>query len=160
MTLRRAPLYCLVLALLALLCAGCAGMRSDDGAPARHEDVRQAAATLLAGIRLYESGNFREAIAVLGAPDIQAAPDALRVDALKYTAFSYCVTENYTQCRHAFDLAFGIDSGFVLHRNESSHPMWGPVYEEAKAASEQDHAHASLDQERERWRGVDLWRAR
>lgn len=163
----RAPLYGLLLALLALLCAACAGMRPDDDparagrhAPPGHDDVRQAAATLLEGIRLYENGNFKEAIAVLSEPEIQAAPDALRVDALKYSAFSYCVTEKYTQCRHAFDLAFGIDTGFELQRNERSHPMWGPVYEAAKAASEQDREHASQDQERERWRGVDLWRAR
>jgi hypothetical protein len=174
MTIRRTPLHgpllgllLGLLGLLMLLCAGCAGMDAGGGptragqhGPTGHDDVRQAAATLLEGVRLYENGNFKEAIAVLSEPDIQAAPDAIRVDALKYTAFSYCVTDNYTQCRHAFDLAFAIDSGFALHRNERGHPMWGPVYEQAKAANEQDHAHASLDQERERWRGVDLWRAR
>lgn len=154
---------------LMLLLAGCAGsmpdkgggpFRAEPGMQPGHEDVRKAAANLVEGIRLYESGNFEEAIAVLDAPRLQAAPDAMRVEALKYTAFSYCVTERYAQCRQAFDLALGIDAGFALRPNERGHPMWGPVFEEAKAASAQNSGNTSLDRDRERWRGIDLWRAR
>lgn len=160
----RTALYCV---LFALPLAGCADLRPDadplyagQHGPAAHEDVRKAAATLLEGIRQYESGNFKEAIATLSAPDIQAAPDALRVDALKYAAFSYCVLEDYAQCQHAFGLALGIDPDFALRTSERGHPMWGPVYEDAKAASEQNRTHTSIDHDRERWRNVDLWRAR
>jgi hypothetical protein len=153
-----------------LLLAGCADMRgglldadrsrADQGLQQGHEAVRKAAEVLTEGIRLYEVGNFDGAIATLDEPAIQAAPDAMRVEALKYTAFSYCVTEHYAQCRHAFDLSLDIDAGFALRNSERGHPMWGPVFAAAKAASEQHHAHTSLDQERERWRGIDLWRAR
>jgi tetratricopeptide (TPR) repeat protein len=162
--MRHVRLCCI---LLPLLGAGCADLR-PDGEPARpgapgqagYEDVSKAAATLLEGIRLYENGNFKEAIAAFGAPDVQAAPAAIRVDALKYSAFSYCVLENYAQCRHAFDLALGLDPDFALRSSERGHPMWGPVFDAAKATSEQGRTHTSLDRERERWRGVDLWRAR
>lgn len=162
--MRHARLCCI---LLPLLGAGCADL-GQDSEPARaglpgqagYEDVSKAAATLLEGIRLYENGNFKEAIAALSAPDVQAAPAAIRVDALKYTAFSYCVLENYAQCRRAFDLALGLDPDFALRTSEHGHPMWGPVFNAAKATSEQNRTHTSLDRERERWRGVDLWRAR
>jgi tetratricopeptide (TPR) repeat protein len=163
-TAMRYAAYC---SLFSLLLAGCADIR-PGGDPTRagqhgqpgHEDVGKAAATLLEGIRQYESGNFKEAIATLGAPAIQAAPNVIRVDALKYAAFSYCVLEDYTQCHHAFDLALGIDPDFELRTSERGHPMWGPVYEDAKAVSEQDRTHTSIDRDRERWRGIDLWRAR
>ena len=82
------------------------------------------------------------------------------MEALNYTAFGYCVMEAYAPCRHAFDRSLAIVPGFELGKSERGHPMWGPVFEAAKAASEQDRTHASLDDERERWRVIDLWRAR
>lgn len=124
------------------------------------DDVHKAAASLLDGIRAYENGNYKAAIAALAAPEIHDAPNVIQVEALKYTAFSYCVMEEYAACRHAFDLSLALDAGFVLRTSERGHPMWGPVFEEAKAASERHRVDASLDQDRERWRGIDLWRAR
>lgn len=152
-------LYCM-LALASL--ASCADMQGHPRHPIQpgHEAMRQAAAALLDGIRLYDNGHFKEAIAVLEAPDMQAAPDAMRVEALKYIAFSYCVMEDYAQCRGAFALALGIDPDFTLRDSERGHPMWGPVFGATKADSEQHRAQASTDRERERWRGTDLWRAR
>jgi len=159
MNMRHPCVLCL------LLLAGCAdmqGARPDAGQGWQHghEEVRQAAAILTDGIRLYERGNFDGAIATLDAPAILVAPDALRIEALKYTAFSYCVTEHYAQCRQAFDQSLAIDADFELRNSERGHPMWGPVFTQAKAASERHRADTSIGQERERWRGVDLWRAR
>ena len=155
------------IALCLLVLAGCAdmlapGTRGPDeaGTQGTQQQVRSAAATLLEGFRRYDNGRFQEAIAVLNTPEMQAAPAPIRVEALKYTAFSYCVTEDYARCRHAFDLAFAIDAGFDLRNSERGHPMWGPVFDAAQAASAQDREHASLDHDRERWRGIDLWRAR
>jgi uncharacterized protein YceK len=122
------------------------------------EQVRKAAAAMLDGIRLYENGDFMDAIARLGEPEIRSAPGPIRVEALKYIAFSYCVTRDLVDCRHAFDTALGIDPGFALGRGEGGHPMWGPVFEQAKAASDKAHTRASLSHARERWRGQDLWR--
>ena len=150
-----------ILLSLAML-AACAGVQDRPGhaLPPGHEAMRQAASALLDGIRLYDNGNFKGAIDVLDGPELQAAPDAMRVEALKYTAFSYCVLEDYARCRHAFGLALELDPDFVLRTSERGHPMWSPVFDAAKAASEQDRAQASTDRERERWRGIDLWRAR
>jgi tetratricopeptide (TPR) repeat protein len=150
--------------LLLLLLAGCTLDSLQPShqmlQPAGRDDVHKAAATLLEGIGLYESGDFDAAIATLDRPALQAAPAAIGIEALKYTAFSYCVTERYPQCRHAFDQLLAIDADFALRASEGSHPMWGPVFDQAKAASDHNRAHASLDTGRERWRGIDLWRAR
>jgi len=164
------PLLALLFTLAQVSCADLQGAGTsqpdtsdlnDPGAPAeQHEAVRKAAGILVEGIRLYEGGDYKEAIAILDAPALQAAPDAIRVEALKYSAFSHCVMKHYAQCRHAFDLSLGIDAGFELSKTERGHPMWGPVFKAAKAANDQEREHTSIDHERERWRGVDLWRAK
>jgi hypothetical protein len=164
MTMRRQHMLRRALPCCALLLtlAGCAGTgeRAADGMQAGHEEVRKAAETLLAGIRLYESGDFDRAIATLGGPQMRAAPSAMRVEALKYMAFSYGVTDQRAQCRRAFDQLLVIDADFELRKSERDHPMWGPVFEEAKSASEKNRMHTAVDSNRERWRGIDLWRAR
>lgn len=122
------------------------------------DQVRKAAAAMVDGIRLYDNGDFDDAIARLSEPEVRAAPAPMRVEALKYIAFSHCVTRDLLDCRLAFDTALALDRDFELGRGEGGHPMWGPVFEGAKAASEQLRAHASLAHARERWRSQDLWR--
>jgi hypothetical protein len=129
-----------------------------QASPQEQEQVRTAAAAMLEGIRLYDNGDFMEAIARLSEPEIRNSPGPIRVEALKYIAFSYCVTKDLADCRHAFDTALTINPDFELGRGEGGHPMWGPVFEEAKAVSEQVRARASVVQARERWRGQDPWR--
>jgi hypothetical protein len=96
------------------------------------EPARDAAVTLREGIRLYHNGEFASAIAKFNAPEIQNANAATRTTALKFTAFSYCVTQRPTQCRQAFDRALRIDADFTLAPGEEGHPMWAPVFEKAK----------------------------
>jgi hypothetical protein len=98
------------------------------------DPVRDAQATLREGIRLYNEGDFADAIARLTAPEIQAASAATRTMALKYTAFSYCVTQRPAPCRLAFDKALRIDPNFTLAPGEQGHPMWGPVFDKARAS--------------------------
>lgn len=135
----------------AILTAGCAG-GAGGGHPAANADhplaetllnrppvrnadatPRDADATLREGIRLYANGDFAGAIAKLDSPDIRNASVATRVSALKYTAFSYCVTERPVPCRQAFDKALRLDARFALAPGETGHPMWGPVYDKARA---------------------------
>lgn len=160
--------------LILLLMLGCADIRHAKLAPSgyaqsEHEDtdidhqayhqVRKAAATMLEGIRLYDKGDYRVAIERFDTLEISTAPLALRIEALKYKAFSYCLIANYSQCRNAFDQAFSIDAGFDLLPSEGGHPMWGPVFEEARAAYAR-HSRPPASLERERWRGIDPWRPR
>ena len=125
-----------------------------------YEPVRSAASAMLEGIRRYDNGDYQGAIEKLGESAIQSAPSAIQVEALKYTAFSYCVTGSYAKCRHAFDMALSIDASFELGPSEGGHPMWGPVFEQAKTAREKDRVRGSIGRESERWRSTDVWRAR
>jgi hypothetical protein len=156
----RASLCCVFFSLAFSGCAAVSPPRTEGAKQGSQDRVEKSVTALLEGVRLYERGDFKAAIAALNVQAMQAAPDAIRLEALKYTAFSYCVMENYAACRHAFDQSLDIDRDFELRKSERSHPMWGPVFDQAKAASDQYTANGSLDQDRERWRGIDLWRAR
>lgn len=115
----------------------------DHGRAVRRESARNDAraeaqaereqAALREGIRLYNEGDFNGAIRRLGSNDIRgSAPLRTRVAALKYTAFSYCVTSRPKQCEEAFAQAFKLDPGFALEAGEKGHPLWEPVFQRAK----------------------------
>jgi hypothetical protein len=182
MTTFRAPLIALLFPLFPLLLGACAGAPSSGPAAAGgtaatyspaeawrerwnapapqqgNEQVRKSAAAMLEGIRRYDNGDFADAIARLDDAEIRSAPGPIRVEALKYIAFSHCVTRDLADCRLAFDTALGIDADFELGRGEGGHPMWGPVFEQAKAASEKGRVRATLGHRLERWRGSESWR--
>lgn len=85
------------------------------------------------GIRLYNEGDFNGAIRRLSSSDIRSgSPLRTRVTALKYTAFSYCVTSRPKQCQQTFEKALRIDPDFTLEPGEQGHPLWGPAFERAK----------------------------
>lgn len=84
------------------------------------------------GIELYNRGAYNDAIKRLAAPEIAAGPKAGQVQALKYMAFSYCVTSRHTLCRQSFEKAFKLDPSFALLPGENGHPLWGPAFARAK----------------------------
>jgi tetratricopeptide (TPR) repeat protein len=91
--------------------------------------------TLDDGIALYDQGDYGAAIAKLGAAaDTATASVALRTQALKYLAFSYCVTNRPAQCRTQFEKAFSINPKFDLEPSEKGHPLWQPVFDRVKKA--------------------------
>ena len=117
--------------------------------PATHSTAKPAAAPVPApqapalspdqlalrdGIELYNKGSYSEAIKRLAAPEIAASSKPTQVQALKYTAFSYCVSGRQTQCRAAFEKAFKLDPAFDLQPGEHGHPLWGPAFAKAKKA--------------------------
>lgn len=102
----------------------------------RDSDAASKDATgLREGIRLYNDGDFDGAIKRLSARDLNNGPLATRLAAIKYTAFSYCVTSRPAQCRQSFDKALRLDPSFELDPGEQGHPLWGPVFEKAKQAA-------------------------
>lgn len=142
------PSLCLVLAAL----SGCAALGYDSPAGPnsgkRAEEVlaqgnggntgasaARHPAALREGIKLYDEGDFNGAIRRLALADVPSEPLATRLTALKYTAFSYCVTNRPVPCRQAFEKAFKLDPGFDLGPGEHSHPLWGPVFARAKKGS-------------------------
>jgi hypothetical protein len=130
----RVYLPCL---LAAALLGGCAnlpffGGDNKSGAPRHGEGASASQTALREGIRRYDEGDFNGAIQRLGSSDIANGSTSTRVRALKYTAFSYCVTSRPTQCRQAFDKALKLDPSFELAAGEHGHPQWGPVFTRAK----------------------------
>ncbi|QNB00481.1 TssQ family T6SS-associated lipoprotein [Massilia sp. Se16.2.3] len=102
--------------------------RSDPRADSGRDQV-----ALREGIRLYNEGDFNGAIKRPGSADIRGgSPLRTRVTALKYTAFSYCVTSRPKQCEQAFEKILKIDPDFTLEPGEQGHPLWGPAFERAK----------------------------
>jgi hypothetical protein len=103
--------------------------RERDDGPKETDGLRE-------GIRLYDEGDYNGAIKRLGARDLNNGPLATRLAALKYTAFSYCVTARPAQCRQAFDRALRLDPSFDLAPGEQGHPLWGPVFTKARQAAD------------------------
>jgi len=84
------------------------------------------------GIALYHEGEFNAAIKRLGSGDMNGGSLRNRVTALKYTAFSYCVTGRPVPCRQAFERALRLDPNFDLAPGEHGHPQWGPIFAKVK----------------------------
>lgn len=99
--------------------------------------VGEAEKILLAGIAHYEDGNYGRAIRdLLHALDLGLRFTSDTVQAHKHLAFIHCVSGRPGPCRSAFDAALQLDPGFELTKAEAGHPMWGPVFAEARRASE------------------------
>ena len=95
------------------------------------------------GIALYHEGEYNAAIKRLGSNDMNGGSVRNRVTALKYTAFSYCVTNRQAACRQAFERALRLDASFDLAPGEQGHPLWGPVFAKVKQGAGRDGAQAS-----------------
>lgn len=126
-------------AMAGIFLAGCAEMpyfgdRTVSRRPVTSPSPSPASdqAALRDGIRLYNEGEFDDAIKRLSSRDITNGSTATRVSALKYTAFSYCVTSRTEQCRQAFERALKLNPKFDLAPGERGHPQWGPVFTRAK----------------------------
>ncbi len=119
--------------------AGCAGLnpftRTDQAETrASKPAVATTSHSLLAGgIDAYNSGDYSLAIKRLTAASDPARSDRPgQLEAIKYLAFSYCVSGQTAQCRLQFERALRIDPTFDLAAGEKGHPLWGPVFDRAK----------------------------
>lgn len=84
------------------------------------------------GLTKYNEGNFVESIKIFKEPMFERAWPELRLRSLKYLAFSYCVSGNPLPCKKTFVEILKLDPGFDLASAERGHPLWGPVFQEAK----------------------------
>lgn len=90
---------------------------------------------LLAGIKLYEEGDLKQAQASLQkALAAGLTYDSDRVLAHKYLAFIDCATGRERECREQFAAALALDPKLELTRAEAGHPVWGPAFRSVKAA--------------------------
>ena len=89
-------------------------------------------AALQDGITAYNEGDYNGAIKKLSAAEIWTGSKQGQLAALKYMAFSYCVTSRQSLCKAQFEKAFKLDPKFDLAPGEKGHPLWGPAFERAK----------------------------
>ncbi|MCP1647157.1 TssQ family T6SS-associated lipoprotein [Pseudomonas nitroreducens] len=119
--------------LIACLAAasGCRHHLEEEPASLAGDLQANAQSTFDEGLRQYEAGNYSQAEEQFLSPVLWAGTTQLQLQALKYLAFTYCVSERPIQCRFAFDRALQIDPTFHLGTAEASHPLWGPVFVQA-----------------------------
>jgi hypothetical protein len=96
------------------------------------------ASVLKESIAAYNNGEYNAAIKKLGAATEiwgQDGSKAGQLEALKYIAFSYCLTQRQALCRAQFERALKLDPAFDLAPGEKGHPLWGPVFAKAQKAA-------------------------
>lgn len=87
------------------------------------------------GVELYNKGDYNGSIKRLsGAHEIWNGDKATQLQALKYMAFSYCVTNRQALCKQQFEKALKLDPNFDLAPGEKGHPLWSPVFDKLKKA--------------------------
>lgn len=125
-------------AIVALL-AACAQMPPEAPRPVAPQitvDTLRARAReqLLAGLKLYEIGDYDGALRNLQASlDHGLLEKSDQGTARKHLAFIHCVAAREALCAAEFRRAFEIDQGFALTVAEDGHPIWGPVYRTVRA---------------------------
>ncbi|MES2127098.1 MAG: TssQ family T6SS-associated lipoprotein [Pseudomonadota bacterium] len=113
------------------LLAGCAGTNPFAKAP--EPELSAARKETNAGIALYNAGDYAGAIKQLGtASAIWKGEKPVQLEALKYMAFSYCLTSRPVPCKQRFEQALKLDPAFDLAPGEKGHPLWDPVFDKAK----------------------------
>jgi hypothetical protein len=89
---------------------------------------------LAEGSELYEKGDYKAAIRKLvTVRDSAEVTPLTKQSSLRLLAFSYCVTSQRALCKNQFSTLLAIAPEFQLSRGEAGHPLWGPVFKEAKS---------------------------
>ncbi|MGY6273856.1 TssQ family T6SS-associated lipoprotein [Achromobacter denitrificans] len=119
---------------LSALLTGCAGITSlQPEGPPTAEALDQ-----LQQVRdEYSAGRYGEVIRSVATSDaLASSTKAVRIEAYKLQAFSYCVTRYPQLCEDSFSRILVLDPAFVLAPNEAGHPAWGPVFQRAQARAQ------------------------
>lgn len=112
--------------------------KSADAAPQAKADpapavAAKAEARLDGGVKAYEDGDYKTARQELQGALDQGLGKPAQVKANKYLAFVACATGQRPACKAYFRKALALDPKFQLTKAEAGHPIWGPVFKEAKA---------------------------
>ncbi|RTZ41548.1 hypothetical protein EKL30_13320 [Candidimonas sp. SYP-B2681] len=114
--------------------ATCLNLVSCAQRPIDGPAVTRAQSQAIEEVRLaYEAGRYAEVAQRVGlSVDLQTAPPALHLEALKLQAFSYCLLNDTGRCKQSFNRLLNRYPTFDLAAAERQHPMWGPVFQQAK----------------------------
>ncbi|MEP7154162.1 MAG: TssQ family T6SS-associated lipoprotein [Betaproteobacteria bacterium] len=89
------------------------------------------------GMKAYEEADYPKAIKHYQETLKENPPQADQIQALKYMAFSYCLTNRLTLCRSEFEKILQLNPTFELDAAEAGHPSWGPPFRTVKAKQKQ-----------------------
>lgn len=118
----------------AMVLAGCVGTSSlKPESPATPEALTQ-----LQQVRdTYGAGRYGEVIRTVATSDtLASSTKAVRIEAYKLQAFSYCVSRYAQLCEDSFVRILTLDPSFELAANEAGHPSWGPAFQRARAQTQ------------------------
>jgi Tfp pilus assembly protein PilF len=90
-------------------------------------------ASLTAGLKQYEDGDYADSARNLQAALEQGLAHKERVTAHKHLAFINCASSRERQCRDEFRKALAIEPTMELEPAEAGHPVWGPIFRSLKA---------------------------
>ncbi|GAA4417324.1 lipoprotein [Advenella faeciporci] len=78
----------------------------------------------------FANGNYKTLITQIKAEPLMLTGSlAFRTEALKFQAFSECVSKRRTACGKTFNKMLSGNPDYTLDPAESTHPTWGPVFE-------------------------------
>lgn len=109
--------------------------KPEEVQPVQVSPEEIAKADFNAGVRAYQDGRYVAAAKYLG--NSVSGPGLLppdQVTAYKLLAFIDCSSNRKVECRRNFDKALAVQPSFELAKSEAGHPIWGPIFKEAKAA--------------------------
>jgi hypothetical protein len=85
------------------------------------------------GMALYDSGDYRGAQRkLLAAQNAASETSMTKQTSMKMLAFTYCLTNQRAPCRQQFNNLLKLNPKFELTKSEAGHPLWGPVFVQAK----------------------------
>ncbi len=88
-------------------------------------------------MKSYEGADYHKAIKLFQESLKETLAPAEQVQALKFMAFSYCLTNRLTSCRAEFERILQLNPAFELDAAEAGHPSWGPPFRTVKAKQKQ-----------------------
>lgn len=96
----------------------------------------------------FHEGEYKTVIrTVRQTPETSLGGLNFRSEALKYKAFSECVSRQQTNCRKTFRQLLEINPDFNLKESEANHPQWGKVFTAEKKRSDDKQAKATANLE-------------
>jgi hypothetical protein len=88
------------------------------------------------GLVKYDTGDYPAAQALFASAIKEGLKKDDEVRAMKFTAFSLCLTEKFSQCRAEFIKIYDVDPKFDLAPAEAGHPSWTKTFAAAKAQAQ------------------------
>jgi hypothetical protein len=105
--------------------------------PSGFMSLGKAEQMLADGMVKYDSGDYPAAHVLYESAlkeGLKSTEDQVR--AMKYIAFTLCLTEKFAQCRAEFVKIYDVDPRFDLTPAEAGHPSWTKTFSSAKAQAQ------------------------